>query len=87
MNKLPWKLSNEVVYSKEQREQQVKIYGVTVNELVTMVQEDGFSEPKMLVLSLLSDAQEQIAFGQPEVARQTVNRAKWVIRYYMDVRE
>ena len=34
---------------------------------------------KMLVMSMLSDAQELIERGYNEEARQTLNRSKWVI--------
>lgn len=33
----------------------------------------------MVVMSILSDAQEEIEFGQVEDARQTINRAKFLI--------
>lgn len=34
---------------------------------------------KMLVMSMLSDVQEMVERGLAEEARQTLNRAKWVI--------
>jgi hypothetical protein len=36
----------------------------------------------MIAMSMLSDAQEEIERGMQERARQTVNRAKWVIHTY-----
>ena len=40
--------------------------------------------PKMLVMSQLSDAQEEIALGLHEQARQTINRAKWIVSQYLN---
>jgi hypothetical protein len=31
----------------------------------------------------MSDAQEEMAYGNVESARQTINRAKWIIGEYM----
>jgi len=42
-----------------------------------------FSGPAMCVASLMSDAQEEIAHGMSESARQTLNRAKWVMSTYL----
>jgi hypothetical protein len=38
----------------------------------------------MVVAGLMSDAQEQMAFGDTEGARQTLNRAKGVLFAVMD---
>ena len=40
--------------------------------------------PTSVVSSLLSDAQEQMSLGMQEQARQTINRAKWVISEYLE---
>lgn len=40
------------------------------------------SGPEMIVASLMSDAQEELAHGLREFARQTLNRAKWVLFEY-----
>lgn len=37
-------------------------------------------ERKMMVMGMLSDVQEMIERGLHEDARQTLNRAKWVVR-------
>jgi hypothetical protein len=42
-----------------------------------------FSGPGMCAMSLMSDAQEEMAYGNVESARQTINRAKWIIGEYM----
>jgi hypothetical protein len=38
-----------------------------------------FADRKAAALSLLSDAQEEMAMGLTDRARQTINRAKWLI--------
>jgi hypothetical protein len=38
--------------------------------------------PGMVVMSLLSDAQEHMAHGDLDEARQTINRAKYLISHY-----
>jgi hypothetical protein len=43
-----------------------------------------FSGANMIVAGLMSDAQEQMAFGDAEGARQTLNRAKGVLFAVMD---
>jgi hypothetical protein len=43
-----------------------------------------FSGANMIVAGLMSDAQEQMAFGDTEGARQTLNRAKGVLFAVMD---
>jgi hypothetical protein len=40
------------------------------------------SGPGMIAMSMLSDAQEEIERNMNEQARQTINRAKWVIATY-----
>lgn len=40
-------------------------------------------DPAMLAMSMMSDAQELIARGQAEEARQSLNRAKWVLGQYV----
>lgn len=43
-----------------------------------------FSGGNMIVASLMSDAQEQMAFGDVEGARQTLNKAKGVLFAIME---
>ena len=49
--------------------------------------EDSFtfkcSGPAMCAMSLMSDAQEEMSHGMVENARQTINRAKWVLSEYV----
>lgn len=64
-------------------EKQTLMYGCPqfwIDELI-----EDWSEPlmgglQMLAMSMLSDAQERIALGDGNTARQYINRAKYVIR-------
>ena len=64
-------------------EKQTLMYGCPqewIDELI-----EDYSEPlmgglQMLAMSMLSDAQERIALGDGNTARQYINRAKYVIR-------
>lgn len=58
------------------------MYGCTKDDLDSLIAE--FTEPymggkSMLAMSILSDAQERIAVGHGDIARQYINRAKYVI--------
>lgn len=75
----------------EQEKREVRMYGVTVAGMREAV-ESGitfkFSGPAMVVASMLSDAQEMVAYGGTdsmilEDQRQLLNRAKWVLATYM----
>lgn len=65
---------------------ETRMYGATVE---TMLEEIGGSltmkcaGPAMCAMSLMSDAQEEVSHGMAEQARQTINRAKWVLSTYM----
>jgi hypothetical protein len=50
-----------------------------LDELITDWQEPLMGGLTMLAMSILSDAQECIAIGQDNTARQYINRAKYVI--------
>ena len=63
-----------------QEQQQVACYGMTVEQVEANVEFNlKFNDAPMLVASMLSDAQEMIAMGASESARQLLNRAKYVI--------
>ena len=67
----------------EKRVRQMSMYGFTVAYMKAEVEEAlKHQDPSMLALSLLSDAQGESAMGMEETARQTINRAKWVISHY-----
>lgn len=85
----------EGLSTKEIRE--VSMYGCTEAQMREAVEQSitfRFSGPGMMAMSLLSDAQEQINTEYGEVdymraedARQTINRAKWIIATYVMERE
>ena len=77
----------------EQEKRQVGMYGCTESEMREAVELSStfrFSGPAMVVASMMSDAQEMMAYEQPdfntiEDQRQLLNRAKFVLfEYIMD---
>ena len=68
----------------EREARQVRMYGVTVAEMrEQFLEAQRMGGPKMLAVSQLSDAQEEISLGLQEQARQTINRAKWLIMEFL----
>ena len=73
----------------EKRE--VRMYGVTVAGMREAVESSitfKLSGPAMVAMGMLSDAQEMMAYEQPdfntiEDQRQLINRAKWVLSEYV----
>jgi hypothetical protein len=71
---------------------QVRMFGCTEQQMREAVEESltfRFSGAGMMAMSILSDAQEMISTEYGEVdsmraedARQTLNRAKWIISTY-----
>ena len=73
---------NSVTTSRDQ-----EIYGCNFQEFLDSVKSSityKFSGANMVVAGLMSDAQEQMSFGDNEGARQTLNRAKGVLFAVMD---
>jgi hypothetical protein len=77
----------------EQEKRQVGMYGCTESEMREAVESSStfrFSGPAMVAASMMSDAQEIMAYEQPdfntiEDQRQLLNRAKFVLfEYIMD---
>lgn len=69
----------------EQEVRQVRMFGCTEQQMREAVEESftfRFSGPAMYAMSLMSDAQEEILRDMNEDARQTLNRAKWIISTY-----
>jgi hypothetical protein len=61
-----------------------EMYGVeAIGKWYDMNNELAFGDDKMLLASMLSDVQEMIERGMKEEARQTLNRAKWLIREHL----
>ena len=79
----------EALTENEKRE--VRMYGVTVagmREAVGSSITFKLSGPAMVAMGMLSDAQEMMAYEQPdfntiEDQRQLINRAKWVLGEYV----
>ena len=75
-----------------QRERDIGMYGVTEDALRENIESSitfKLSGPMMIVAGMLSDAQEMMAYEQPdfrtiEAQRRLLNRAKWVLFEYMD---
>jgi hypothetical protein len=70
-----------VAYNRE-----IAMYGCAIADFKESI-EDSFtfklSGPTMVAMSLMSDAQEEMAHGMTENARQTINRAKWILSEYV----
>ena len=83
----------EVSKRQQQQQRQVLMYGRTEADLRDSVESSitfKTSGPAMIVASMMSDAQEMMAYEQPsfaiiEAQRQLLNRAKFVLfEYIMD---
>ena len=69
----------------QSEEGQIRVYGCTVADMKIAVEESldlRFGGGAMVAISMLSNAQEEISRDMKEHARQTINRAKWVIQNY-----
>lgn len=76
-------------------QREVRMYGCTVDQMREAVEESltyRFSGAAMYVISLLSDAQEMVAYGPYdsdtlaniiEDQRQLMNRAKWILSTFV----
>tara|TARA_R110002110_G_scaffold90033_1_gene234347 strand:+ start:591 stop:845 length:255 start_codon:yes stop_codon:yes gene_type:complete len=81
--------------SQTEREQRdVSMFGVSSEELREMAETSSYRAgmddkrgDAMLVMSMLSAAQEVMAYGDVETARQYINRAKYLISHYIMDRE
>jgi hypothetical protein len=79
----------------EKEKSEVRMYGVTeagMREAVESSPSFRFSGPAMVAASMMSDAQEMMAYEQPdfntiEDQRQLLNRAKFVLFTYVMDRE
>jgi hypothetical protein len=63
-----------------------KMYGATKAEVLEAVESSitfRCAGAAMCVASLMSDAQEEIAHGMAEAARQTLNRAKLILSVHL----
>lgn len=70
---------------------EVRMYGCTEAQMREAVEQSltyRFSGPAMYAMSLMSDAQEMMAYNQPDAntiedQRQLLNRAKWILSTYI----
>lgn len=68
-------------------DKQMNMYGCTRADLDDMLEEElmpMMGGQYMLAMSILSDAQECIAIGMDDRARQYINRAKYVMSHWYD---
>jgi hypothetical protein len=65
---------------------EMQCFGCTEETLRKSIEDSPFFKiagPGMIAMSMLSDAQEELARGMSQAPRQTINRAKWVISTYL----
>ena len=85
----------EMITLNEQEKREIRMYGATEAQMREAVESSPsfkFSGPGMVVASMMSDAQEMMAYEQPsfatiEAQRQLLNRAKFVLFEYIMDRE
>ena len=69
---------------EEQREFARQAYGMELEDFEICVRGSvQHTDPAMLAMSMLSDAEEMIAMGAVEMGRQFINRAKYVIASHL----
>lgn len=72
-----------------QHARETEMYGCTADALRRSVEAtmtfkfDGAAGMGRIAMSIISDAQEEMAHGQISKANQSMNSAKWVIRTYL----
>ena len=69
----------------EQEKRQVGMFGCTEAQMREAVEQSltfRFQGAAFMAASLISDAQEEINWEMTEDARQTLNRAKWILFTY-----
>lgn len=71
---------NQVKFHRE-----MSLYGCTIASFKESLEDSitfQCSGPTMCAMSLISDAQEEMARGHNETARKVLNRAKWILSEY-----
>lgn len=66
---------------------EIQMYGCDINEFVEDIKNSvtyRFTGANMVIAGLMSDSQEIMAHGDPESARQFLNRAKHLLFMVMD---
>lgn len=70
-------------------EKQIEMFGISVDDIRTGYLESTtakFSGLEMVVMSILSDAQELVAMGMKESARKQLNVAKYILSEMMETK-
>jgi len=76
---------NRLVSLTDAEKRQVSMFGCTTEQMREAIEESlsfRFSGPAMYAMSMMSDAQEEMNWDK-ETARQTLNRAKWIVSTYL----
>ena len=75
---------------QEHEQRDVSMFGASSEDIRDMVEtsiyritSEELHADAMMVMSILSDAQEVMAHGDVETARQYINRAKYVLNYFI----
>lgn len=66
-----------------------KMYGLDIEAYVKSVEESfvfKYTGPGMIIISQLSDVQEEIERGLTEQARQRINRVKHLVNRYLPIK-
>ncbi len=65
--------------------QQIECYGTTIASMKQATESALrlYRDPAFYAMAILSDAQQEMEFGQVEGARKTINQAKWVLSQYV----
>lgn len=74
----------------EQEKREVSMFGCTKAQMKEAVEESltfRYRGPTAMAINLMSDAQEEMEHGLKEDARQTLNRAKWILSAYTEDKE
>jgi len=74
------------VILSEKDQHYMTMYGCTQDDMLCMMNDpiNFIGGHYMLAMSILSDAQECIALGKDETARQYINKAKYVLRQWKE---
>jgi len=78
---------SEAVSRDMQRTRQINMYGMTEQDIREQYMESitaKFSGLEMVVMGILSDAQELGAMSRPEAVRKQLNVAKFILSEMMD---
>ena len=75
--------------AEEQLTWEHQCYGCTASALEDILEHGtmmAMREPIQVAFSMLSNAQEEIDLGMKNEARQTINRAKWMINKHTETK-